>query len=543
MHQRVSTNMHRLLRLMAALALVACGLALSACSTVTIYEEEPETPVGQIVPSKLAIVHTAGMMDSFDASKASLGIAAVTQLSHDLEEGGYDVMLLDSGNTLASPKGLDYSDAEVPVAYLNAAGYDATLASVGELCLGHDLIRQRSKQASFSLLSSNLTDRTSGELAFSSTRIVKLKDGRQVGVFALTAPDDLGQIGRFEAKDLEADWEALVSVAQKNVDELREQGCLLVVCLSDLGRVADGPLGPHELASRVSGIDFVLDVSKSKWNQTQITDASDGHPLVVETPEGLSSVSVVTWERGVSAARPVDAGTYDGADEQVQALVTQTDIETDIQLKGELTKSSFELSSEAAESGESALGDLVADAMLWTAQSGPEGSASAAIIDSASIASGLAKGSITRADALGCCPHASTRLYTVETSGRDLQRALAEEIADGQGASFQVAGMTIEIGKAKGGKNAAKASIKTVGGKNFSPTTTYAIVITSDALFGDSALAGLAADDLSNVASLNTSAGKALCGYLSHKCKPAVDGSYQKPEGRIALEAAERPAS
>lgn len=532
MHLRVSTHIHMLLRLMTALALVICGFALSACSTVTIYEEEPDSPVGQIVPSRLAIVHTAGMAGSFDASDTSIGIAAVTQLSHDLEEEGYDVLLLDSGNTLARPEGLDYSDAEVPVAYLNAAGYDAALASAGELGMGRDLIHQRSKQASFSLLSSNLVDNTTGELAFMSTKIVKLRDGRQVGVFALTAPDDLGLIGRFEAHDLEADWDTLVASAQKSIDELREQGCLLVICLSDLGRSAEGPIGPRELARHLSGIDFVLDVSVSQWDKAQVTDASDGHPLVVETPEGLSSVSVVTWERGASAAKPIDVGTYEGSDEQVQALVTQTDIETDTQLKGELTKNSFELSTKASETGESALGDLVADAILWTAQSGSDGSANAAIVDSASIADGFAKGNISRADALGCCPHASTRLYAVEVNGKDLQRALTEEVAGKRGASFQVAGMTIELADSK----TAKASIKTIGGKDFSPTATYTIAITSNALFGDSALARLAADDLSNVTSLNTSAGKALCGYLSHKCKPTVPSSYQKPEERIALE-------
>lgn len=527
---------------MTALALVICGLALSACSTVTIYEEEPDTPVGQIVPSRLAIVHTAGMADSFDATDASLGIAAVTQLAHDLEEEGYDVMLLDSGNTLARPEGLDYSDAEVPVAYLNAAGFDATLASAGELGMGRDLINQRSKQASFSLLSSNLVDNATGEPAFTSTKIVKLRDGRQVGVLALTAPDDLGQIGRFEAQGLETDWDTLVASAQRSIDELRGQGCLLVICLSDLGRSAEGPIGPRELARSLSGIDFVLDVSESQWDEAQVTDASDGHPLVVETPEGLSKVSVVTWERGASAAKSVDVGTYGGFDEQVQALVTQTDIETDAQLKVVLTKSSFELSSEASETGESALGDLVADAVLWAAQSGSEGSASAAIVDSASIAAGFAKGNISRADVLGCCPHASTRLYAVEVSGKDLQRALTEEVAGKRGTSFQVAGMTIELAGGQNGSKATKASIKTIGGKDFSPAATYTVAITSNALFGDSALAKLAADDLSNVACLNTSAGKALCGYLSHKCKPTVPSSYQKPEGRIAPRQAEGSA-
>jgi hypothetical protein len=96
--------------------------------------------------------------------------------------------------------------------------------------------------------------------------------------------------------------------------------------------------------------------------------------------------------------------------------------------------------------------------------------------------------------------------------------------------------MTVELANSK----AAKLSIKTIGGKDFSPTATYTIVITSKALFGDTSLARLATDDLSNVTSLNTSAGKALCGYLSHKCKPTVPSSYQKPEERIAQEKADK---
>lgn len=535
MHLRATSHQHKPLCVMTALMLALWSLALCACSTVTIYEEEPETPVGQIIPSKVAIVHTAGMAGSFDSSETSLGIAAITQLSHDLEDDGYDVVLLDSGNTLASPGGLDLSDAEVPVAYLNAAGLDATLASAGELSLGQSLLDKRLSQADFSLLSANLVDGTTGETTLMATKTVKLRDNRQVGIFALTAPEDLGHVGPYEARGLKADADALVPVAQKCVDELRGQGCLLVVCLSDLGRsTAEGSLGPQELAQGVSGIDFVLDVSGSQWTQTQATDAAGEETLVVETPEGLASASVVTWERGTSAAKSVDAGSYDGLDEQVAALVTQTDIETDAQLKAALATSGFDIPSQASDTGESAFGDLVADAVLWTAQSGSDGSAAAAIVDTGSLASGLAKGNVTRADALGCCPHASTRLYTVTASGKDLQDALSAELAGSQVSPVQIAGMSIELRAGKDDEGPAEARIKAIGGKDLSPTKTYTVAITSKALFGETALAKLAADDLSNVACLDTSAGTALCDYLSHKCQPTVPTSYQKPEGRIA---------
>ena len=188
-----SGKLMRLARSALAMLLVAMVWCLTstACSTTTIGENNPEKPVGQIVPARLAIVHTGGIQGAFARSDSSLGIAAVARLAAELEEEGYDVLVLDSGNSLGGSPAIDLTDGEEAVAFMNAAHYDAIALGADELSLGSTRLRKRMAQSDFAYLSASVHDAQGDPLA-DPCKTFTLSDGRLVGVFGLSAKGGKG---------------------------------------------------------------------------------------------------------------------------------------------------------------------------------------------------------------------------------------------------------------------------------------------------------------------------------------------------------------
>ena len=176
--------------LSAALVLLALvSVLLCGCSTTSIHEEEPATPVNQVIPAKLAIVHTGGVGGAYARQGDSMGIASVAALAHKLEDEGYEVLLLDSGDSFVGSPLVNLSDGEAPVAFMNAAGYDALTLGQAELSLGLDLLKRRTTQSDFTYLSANVKPATKAKTPMKENMVITLADGRKVGVFGLSAPD------------------------------------------------------------------------------------------------------------------------------------------------------------------------------------------------------------------------------------------------------------------------------------------------------------------------------------------------------------------
>lgn len=524
--------------LVACLLLVAC-VPLAGCSTTTIGEEEPTTPVRQIVPSALAIVHTGAVHGRFEQDDGHIGLAVASQAAHELEDEGFDVLMLDSGDTLGGTELVDLSHGELGVGFMNAAGYDAIAIGGSELSLGMDTLRERMSQSDFAFLSANLVTADDGTPLVDASKAFALEDGRLVGVFALTSPSVASEVSPIIASTVSLSEERLVELAQQEVANLRSQGCRLVICLTDLDGDGAG-MSASELASAVSGIDVLLDCDADGFGQSKVQDASGDETLVVGTPPELGAASIVTWERGTLSAQSIEADRHHEADEQVDALVTQAALENQRQLAKALTSATAPIAVDGSRRQETALGDLVADAVLWQAGRGGQGSPDIAIVDGASLRSSLPKGNITRADALAVSPCAETRLCIVRTTGEALLDALAKACAhmpDESDDMPQVAGITITVSQGADDET-GPVSISSGGRDALSPTREYAVVLTEQALCRQGAFHALVKKGYTNVTLIDTSVGEALADYLAYECKGSVPQRYASPQRRIRQAAA-----
>ena len=511
--------------------LLAMLFALAGCSTVTTGDDSWDTPVGQIIPARLAIIHTGSARGTFAADDGRLGLASVVGRAHQLEEEGYDVLLLDSGNTLMGPD--DLTDGEDAVGLLNAAGYDALALGQSELALGVRTFATRSSQSDFALLSANATADSGSTPVTDAHTVMTLSDGRLVGVFGLSAPTTPATRNLPVAGSVAQGDDAIVSCAQEQVAALRKEGCRLVVCLTNLG-TSDLTITADQLAASVSGIDIVLDVSDLSSGRVAQTDASGEQTLVVSTPAGLHGASVVFWEQGTLSADALDDTQAPDADEQIEALLNQTAQERQSWLEASVATSPANRSHQIARKREAVLGDLVADAALWEGRhAGVRVKPDAALVDAGSLAASLPAGNLTRADAYAICPHEATRLFALQVSGAQLQDALEAAFALGASEEFpQVAGMELTWRK-KTKKQEARVEIASIGGGSFQPKGRYLIVTTAHVAAGEGPWAALSPEEVTD---LDASCGKALCDYLVRVCHGSIGTDYDATQGRIVRE-------
>ena len=518
-------------------ALLVALLALTACSTVTTGDESTGTPVGQIVPSRLAIIHTGSLKGSFAPDGEHLGLASVVGRAHQLERDGYDVLLLDSGDTLIGAS--DLTDGEDAVGLLNAAGYDALTLGPSELALGARTFATRSSQSDFALLSANATS-SGDDLVTAAHTTVTLSDGRLVGIFGLTAPTPAATRNLPYAGSVAQGDDALFACAQDQVAALRQEGCRLVICLTNLGTSDLAPTA-DQLANSVSGIDVVLDISGLSAGRVAQTDASGEQVFVVTTPTDLRGASIVYWEQGTLSAETLDGTQATASDEQIEALLNQTEQEKQSWLDATVATSPAQDSHKAARKRETILGDLVADAALWEGRrAGVRMTPDAAIIEAGSLAAPLPAGELTRADAFAICPHAETHLFALQVGGAHLQEALEDALARGASEEFpQVAGIELTWRKT-GGKRKASVEVTSVGGRPFKADERYLVVATAHVAAGEGAYASLAPEEVTD---LDASAGKALVDYLVRACHGSIDAPYDASQGRITKQAAKGKTS
>lgn len=506
--------------------LVATGMATTGCSTISVQEEEPSQPVGQILPAKLALIHTASVEGCFERSDTCLGISAIAQLRHSYEQNGYDVLLLDGGNALGGSQLVDLSQGEAGVGILNASLYDALCLGTRELALGPKTLATRISQADWTPLAANVTDTQAHEEVAEAQLVHTLSDGRLVGVFAITAPAEQDALPPLVAARTSFHDDELTEIAQRQVAELREQDCRLVVCLTNLTK--DRAV---RLAQGVSGIDVLL-ATAGNWDALRLEDASGEEMLLVCTPRHLEGAGVVTWELGKLSTRMVAPDDLYLVDEQVEALVTQTSLDVDDQLSKVLTTSATTLPVDKSDQRETVLGDLVADALRWEASHGLQATVDGALIDGASLQASLESPDVTRADALAICPLGTAPLCTVRTSGTRLHELLEQANViekDDQGSFLQMAGIDCTLREDAG---QAELSVDTVDGHAFSATGRYDIVTTQQLALGTTGLPALA-DDTDDIRDLETSAGLALADYLAHECKGKLPKRYDETQQHV----------
>ena len=194
------------------------------------------------------------------------------------------VMLLDSGDIFQGTPYFNFFGGELEFKTMTAMGYDVATLGNHDFDNGVDGLVRMLPHAGFDFVSANYTVNNPALAPHVRPYTIRSFGDVKVGIFGLGIDFE-----RLVLPDLHVGvtYEDPILTARKTVDELREAGCDLVICLSHLGyRYRGDRVSDTDLAQSVAGIDLILG-----GHTHTFLDAPD----VYHTPTGDSIVNQVGW--------------------------------------------------------------------------------------------------------------------------------------------------------------------------------------------------------------------------------------------------------
>ena len=476
---------HKLLALALSLALLL-SLAVPVCAAETT-DSTTKDLTGHIV-----ILHTN------DVHGGIAGYAKLAAAKESYTASGAYTLLVDAGDYIQGDPTVSASQGKTAIELMNSTGYDAATVGNHEFDYGYANLKTISAQANFPILAANV--QYNGATAFDSHTIFTAANGKKIGVFGLETPETATKAHPAKIQGVTfVGGQDMMKLAQTEVDTLKAAGCDYVICLGHLGIDAESTGNRSiDVLNAVTGIDVFID-GHSHSTLEQIKAATNGtgkvgNAYLTSTGTKLANVGVVDIAPDgtiTTSNVPLDTLTAENAD--TAAVIQRIQQQIDADYGAVFAQSEVQLDGEKAQvrTGETNLGDLITDAMLW--QAGTLGEkVDAAISNGGGIRASLSVGGLTKKDINTVLPFGNT-LYLVKLTGAQLLEALEAStcsLPESIGAFPQVSGIEYTVntgakfsstenypGSTYGKPNAVnRVTIQRVGGAAFDPAETYTIV-------------------------------------------------------------------
>ena len=476
---------HKLLALALSLALLL-SLAFPVCAA------ETTTSTTKDLTGHIVILHTN------DVHGGIAGYAKLAAVKESYTASGAYTLLVDAGDYIQGDPTVSASQGKTAIELMNSTGYDAATVGNHEFDYGYANLKTISAQANFPILAANV--QYNGATAFDSHTIFTDANGKKIGVFGLATPETATKAHPAKIQGVTfVGGQDMMKLAQTEVDTLKAAGCDYVICLGHLGIDAESTGNRSiDVLNAVTGIDVFID-GHSHSTLDQIKAATNGTGKVgkaylTSTGTKLANVGVVDIAPDgtiTTSNVPLDTLTAENAD--TAAVIQRIQQQIDADYGAVFAQSEVQLNGEKAQvrTGETNLGDLITDAMLW--QAGTLGEkVDAAISNGGGIRASLSVGALTKKDINTVLPFGNT-LYLVKLTGAQLLEALEAStcsLPESIGAFPQVSGIEYTVntgakfsstenypGSTYGKPNAVnRVTIQSVGGAAFDPAETYTIV-------------------------------------------------------------------
>lgn len=534
---------HKLLALALSLALLL-SLAVPVCAA------ETTTSTTKDLTGHIVILHTN------DVHGGIAGYAKLAAVKESYTASGAYTLLVDAGDYIQGDPTVSASQGKTAIELMNSTGYDAATVGNHEFDYGYANLKTISAQANFPILAANV--QYNGATAFDSHTIFTAANGKKIGVFGLETPETATKAHPAKIQGVTfVGGQDMMKLAQTEVDTLKAAGCDYVICLGHLGIDAESTGNRSiDVLNAVTGIDVFID-GHSHSTLDQIKAATNGtgkvgNAYLTSTGTKLANVGVVDIAPDgtiTTSNVPLDTLTAENAD--TAAVIQRIQQQIDADYGAVFAQSEVQLNGEKAQvrTGETNLGDLITDAMLW--QAGTLGEkVDAAISNGGGIRASLSVGGLTKKDINTVLPFGNT-LYLVKLTGAQLLEALEAStcsLPESIGAFPQVSGIEYTVntgakfsstenypGSTYGKPNAVnRVTIQRVGGAAFDPAETYTIV-TNDFL-------GAGGDTYytfkSSPVGYDTGVplDEVLMDYITAQCKGTITkAAYGQTAGRIHM--------
>ena len=443
---------------------------------------------------KTVILHTNDVHGAID------GYAKAATLKYELQARGAEVILADAGDFSQGTPYVSTTKGADAVTLMNFAGYDVVTLGNHEFDYGYDQLKANLSRAWFKTICANVLDKK-GNPIYDPTYVFTSKSGLKVGFFGMETPETQTKVNPALIKGIKFLAKTdLYPCAQTQINNLKAQGCDVVICLSHLGVDEESAPDGHrsvDLYAHTTGIDMIID----GHSHTVMTAGENGEPIQ-STGTKFENIGVIVID---NATKKIEKNYLVKSDDGVvnnpaieflaKSITDRVDAEYDV----EFAKSEVDLNGKkdpGVRTMETNLGDLITDALKWSVLK--EGSLKVkddhvvAITNGGGIRASIKSGSVTKKDLNTVLPFGNT-VSVVYVSGAELLEALEASTYSTPGAvgGFpQVSGIKFTVnttvpfaqGEAYPGstyyKPAAigRVSIESVNGKPFSLKDKYAVV-------------------------------------------------------------------
>ncbi|MEW6666967.1 MAG: 5'-nucleotidase C-terminal domain-containing protein [Thermodesulfobacteriota bacterium] len=454
---------------------------------------EAGDPVHRLVVLHTNDTHGHPLKFNHDSVPGVGGLPARATLVREIRGAEPNVLLLDAGdlNTGRAESNLFYAKPDIEG--YNYIGYDAMALGNHEFDNPVSVLQDQMRLANFSFLSANVLTRKGRYLA--RPYAIKSFPGFRVAVFGLTLRETPGIVNPEHVKDLRFLDE--VEVAKTLVPRLRREADL-VIALTHLGIYDHPDKGSRRLASRVAGIDLIVDGHSHTYLDS---------PILVTNPSGHSTPIVQAWKWGLVVGRldlrmergkiadfqyrniPVNLKraekTKDGEtvyravdreiseDKGLLALLQPYESEIESRFSEIIGYAQAPFPSKDLVRSETAIGNLVADSLRWY---GRAKDADFAVQNGGGIRSDIPEGPVAVKAIYDLLPFDNTAVL-VELMGSDVQRLFdyTATVPAGRGAFPQVSG-EVRVTMDPRSRRCEKVLIR---GKPLDPKKVYRVVTNS----------------------------------------------------------------
>ncbi len=399
--------------------------APAAVATTPAVTVEGETAEAEAVPTPepqpylgkadVSILFTTDIHGNFQRNEetGALGYSGINAIARSVP----NCILVDGGDYLSSGQFVSEGSVDAILSLMNATGYH--VAGIGETDLAHGVavVRDVKARAAFHMLSTNVTTGLDRIPVLGDNIVIEMQ-GIKVGFFSLLNPDLRLSTGLQDLSDVYL--EDASKMAQASVNALKQKGADVIIALSHMGNQSSSSV--DQIAAFVSGIDYILDghdhVEESGRfiGDTMIINSGEGGKQLIQLDlefgagKQITSFSTTQWFFEGTKNLPLD--------ENLVALENSIVAQQNEFLKECVAVSKVDIGyTDDILFRSHPLGNFIADAYREKTK------ATVALVDAGSIATGISKGDITKANILSILPKNHT-IQTKKVTPKILKTAL-----------------------------------------------------------------------------------------------------------------------
>ena len=422
----------------------------------------------------ISIVHvndTHGRIEE-NEKNGELGFAKL-KTYFDNRNSNNNALLLNAGDVIHGTTFATISRGESVIDVMNQMGFDAMTAGNHDFNYGYQRLVELNNRANFPILASNVINQD-GSHIIDSDKIIEI-DGVKIGIFGLATEET-------KTKSSPANTEGLtfansIETAQNEVNNLRNQGAQIIICLSHLGEDKESKETSTMIAENVEGIDLIID----GHSHTELQNGRYvGNTLIAQAKAHgyfIGDVTLLLDKDNKIVAKNASLKPYARmkhlyANKETLAQIEAVSNENKKVLDQNVGQTSVDLEGarDMVRTRETNLGNYITDAMIKAT------GADVAITNGGGIRDSISAGNITKGDVLTVFPFTNFAV-TLEVPGSVIKEALEHGLTDAPNSAGkfpQIGGMIVKYDSTRPAGD--RVTEITIAGEAIDPNKNYNLV-------------------------------------------------------------------